>query len=67
MGLFGPRLPIDADELEWQLATFKWLEQEFGPVAESELVLPTPRYFAPSPRKGQTSLVVLIPSEAKRS
>lgn len=42
LSLFAPRLPIDADELEFQLATFKWLQQEFGPVARA-LVLPTPQ------------------------
>jgi len=42
--LFGPRLPIDADELEFQLATFKWLAGRFGPVA-NDLVLPTSDYF----------------------
>lgn len=50
--LFAPRLPIDADELEWQLATFKWLGLEFGPPGEAPLVLPTPQFFPPSPRQG---------------
>jgi hypothetical protein len=45
MGLFGPRLPIDADELEWQLATFKWLGEEFGEVGDTALVLPTAEFF----------------------
>jgi hypothetical protein len=52
LSLFGPRLPIDRDELDWQLATFKWMEQEFGPVAPRQLVLPTPRFFPASERKG---------------
>lgn len=52
LSLFGPRLPIDDDELEWQLATFKWLGAEFGDLAASPLVLPTPQRFPPSPRKG---------------
>ena len=43
--LFGPRLPIDEDEFEFQLATFKWLIAEFGDLAESRLVLPTAEYF----------------------
>ena len=30
LGLFGARLPIDAAELEFQLATFRWLGEEFG-------------------------------------
>jgi len=52
LSLLGPRLPIDRDELDWQLATFKWMEQEFGPVARAELVLPTPDFFPASPRDG---------------
>jgi hypothetical protein len=35
---FAPRLPIDPDELEWQLATFKWLELELGSAGEAPLV-----------------------------
>ena len=52
LSLFAPKLPIDPDELEWQLATFKWLGTEFGASDESPLVLPTAEYFPPSPRKG---------------
>lgn len=51
-GLFAPKLPIDSDELEWQLATFKWLGAEFGSVGESDLVLPTAQFFPPSQRRG---------------
>lgn len=54
LSLFGPRLPIDADELEWQLATFKWLGEEFGEIGESPLVLPTPEWFPPSRSTGPT-------------
>jgi hypothetical protein len=43
--LFGARLPIDSDELEFQLATFKWLIGQFGPVAQP-LILPTRDYFS---------------------
>ena len=42
---FGPKLPIDRDELDFQLATFKWLVQEFGPVGDRPLVLPNPDFF----------------------
>jgi hypothetical protein len=51
MGLFGPRLPIDSDELEFQLATFKWLATEFGGAEQAALVLPTPEFF-PAPAGG---------------
>ena len=46
LALFGPRLPIDDEELDFQLATFKWLTGQFGPVGETALVLPTPDFFA---------------------
>lgn len=52
LSLFAPKLPIDADELEWQFATFKWLGSEFGAAGDSPLVLPTPEYFPPSGAKG---------------
>lgn len=45
ISLFGPRLPIDDEELEFQLATFKWLIGQFGPIGETPLVLPTPDFF----------------------
>jgi hypothetical protein len=45
LSLFGPKLPIDEEELEFQLATFKWLIGEFGHLSEATLVLPTPEYF----------------------
>lgn len=43
--LFGTRLPIDRDELDFQLATFKWLIGEFGAV-EQPLILPTAEFFS---------------------
>ncbi|MGZ8311901.1 MAG: hypothetical protein ACXWUP_05110 [Allosphingosinicella sp.] len=51
-GLFGSRLPIEEDELEFQLATFKWLIREFDPVEQSALVLPTPEYFPSVAKQG---------------
>lgn len=60
--LFGPKLPIDADELEWQLATFKWLGAEFGAAGEAPLVLPTAKFFPPSPRKGESRIEDLFAS-----
>ncbi len=47
MGLFGPRLPIDVDELEFQLATFKWLRAEFG-AEPRPLIAPSVEWFRPS-------------------
>ena len=44
-GLFGSRLPIDEDELEFQLASFKWLQRQFGAIVDTPLILPTPEYF----------------------
>jgi hypothetical protein len=54
--LFGPRLPIDRDELEFQLATFKWLIGQFGPVGETALVLPTPDFFTLSDAGGEAGV-----------
>lgn len=45
LSLFRARLPIDREELEFQLATFKWLQREFGDVADAPLVLPTAEFF----------------------
>jgi hypothetical protein len=59
LSLFGARLPIDEDELEWQLATFKWLGQEFGP-PPAALVLPTPAWFPPSSRTGAARVADLF-------
>ena len=47
LSLFRPRLPIDDDELEFQLATFKWLGEQFGPVsADTPRIEPTTDWFA---------------------
>src|ERR1043166_4297153 len=51
--LFGPRLPIDRDELDFQLATFKWLTGEFGPVGTRPLILPTREHFPLSAATGE--------------
>jgi hypothetical protein len=50
--LLGARLPIERDELDFQLATFKWLIGQFGPV-EQPLVAPTPRFFSPEALSGR--------------
>jgi hypothetical protein len=66
LSLFGPKLPIDRDELEWQLATFKWLGQEFGRAAETPLVLPTPEYFPSAPLTGPERAEALF-ADVKRA
>ncbi len=60
MGWFGPTLPIDADELEWQLATFKWLGEEFGEIGDTKLVLPTPEFFPRSGASGNAAVAELF-------
>lgn len=48
MGWFGPKLPIDEDELEWQLATFQWLMLRLGGlevIQEAEPFLPNENDF----------------------
>lgn len=51
LSLFAAKLPVDEDELEFQLATFKWLGRNFG-AAGAELVLPDAKWFPPSPHQG---------------
>lgn len=53
ISLFGPRLPIDRDELEFQLATFKWLIGQFGQVGGRPLILPTREHFPLSGASGE--------------
>ncbi|MDQ8758340.1 hypothetical protein RCO27_19090 [Sphingosinicella sp. LHD-64] len=50
--LFGPKLPIDGEELEFQLATFKWLLREFGAPAQDGLITATPAFFPSAGRRG---------------
>jgi hypothetical protein len=54
LSLFGARLPIDRDELEFQLATFKWLTGQFGPVAQP-LILPTRAFFSAEALAGRAN------------
>ena len=54
--LFGPKLPIDGEELEFQLATFKWLLREFGEPAQDGLITPTPDFFPSDGRRGVEAL-----------
>ena len=56
MGWFGAKLPIDRDELEFQLATFKWLIDQFGPVDGRPLILPTPDFFPLSGARGEAGV-----------
>lgn len=53
MGWFGPKLPIDADELEWQFAGLQWMISEFGELGpDTPLVLPGTEWFPPSSKSG---------------
>lgn len=57
MGLFGPKLPIDSDEFEWQLACFKWMLEDFEQIErhrQTPLVTPTTDYFPDSSSTGHT-------------
>lgn len=51
MGIFGPKRPLSIDEWEWQLASFKWLIEEFGGIKENptnQLVIPSADFFPPT-------------------
>lgn len=53
LGLFKPKLLVDADEFAWLLACFAWLSEEFGGVeriAGTAIVLP--EAFSPSHTTG---------------
>jgi hypothetical protein len=50
---FGARLPIDRDELDFQLATFKWLIAQFGPVGDRPLIVPAEAFFPPAMLRGR--------------
>lgn len=55
MGLFGPKRPLGKDELEWQLAGFQYLLDEFGGIdahRETQLVNPQGEYFVDSTLTG---------------
>jgi hypothetical protein len=54
--IFGARLPIDRDELDFQLATFKWLIGRFGPVCARPLILPTRAHFPLSGATGEAGV-----------
>lgn len=54
--IFGARLPIDSDELDFQLATFKWLTDAFGPVGARPLILPTREHFPLSGARGEAGV-----------
>jgi hypothetical protein len=66
LSLFGPKLPIDGEELEFQLATFKWLIGEFGNLSEAALILPTPEYF-PSAKSRRRVPARLLFSDVQRA
>jgi hypothetical protein len=56
LGLFGPRLPVDRDELDFQLATFKWLIGQFGPVPTRAPARPTPEDFPLNGARGEAAV-----------
>jgi hypothetical protein len=51
--LFRPKRPVDAEEWEWLLAGFKWLEREFPELhVHRPLALPTSEFFPSSTTHG---------------
>lgn len=63
MGLFGPKRPLGADELEWQLAAFQWLIDEFGGFAEHHATIlanPAGDYFPDSTLTGHARAEQLL-------
>lgn len=63
MGLFGPKRPLGADELEWQLAAFQWLVEEFGGETEHRATIlanPAGDYFPDSRLEGHARAEQLL-------
>ncbi len=59
--MFGARLPIDTDELEFQFATLKWLFLEFGDVtSDTPLVTPTRAWFSGVPPRDHAGVMALF-------
>lgn len=51
--LFRPKCPVDAEEWEWLLAGFKWLDREFPDLAQGRtLALPDRNCFPPLVSEG---------------
>lgn len=63
MGFFGPKLPIDRDELDWQFACFKWMIEEFEDLERhraAPLVTPTVDFFPDSRLTGHKRALELF-------
>jgi len=63
MGLFGPKLPIDRDEFDWQLACFKWTIEEFEDLERhrtTPLITPTVDFFPDSRSTGHARAAELF-------
>lgn len=63
MGLFGPSRPLSKDELEWQLAAFRWLIEETGgleQLGKSCLAHAEGGYFAESSLTGHARAEQLL-------
>lgn len=58
---FGPKRPLSAEEWEWQLAAFKWLDETLGEGGPRQpLVTPTVDYFPPSSATGAARAAELL-------
>jgi hypothetical protein len=69
-GLFGARLPIEADEFEWIMACFRWFTTEFDghrSLHRDALVLPDTRTFPPSRTQGHERAMELFDVVKRRA
>lgn len=58
---FGPKRALSADEWEWHLAAFKWLDETIGAGEPRQpLVTPTVDFFPPSRSKGAERAAELL-------
>ncbi|WP_114227271.1 MULTISPECIES: hypothetical protein [Sphingomonas] len=55
MGWFTPKAVVDADELDWLLATLRWIDEEdpaLGSAGDRPLFLPTAEYYPAMSSRG---------------
>jgi hypothetical protein len=71
LGLFAPRLPIDADEFDWILACFRWFADEFDAarryLGAPRLVFPDADTFPPSAAAGHARAAELFETVKRRA
>jgi len=50
---FGNRTYLDPDDEAWQLETWRWFAEQFGPVRDRALITPSRKFFPPTESNGE--------------